>query len=945
MSREQLLRELDAARGRCEALYDLAPVAYVTLDLEGGVLELNPAGAELLGLQAPPPPGTSLVSRIPEEEAMALRRHLHLCAASGCALASELRLTLSGREPRDVHVISVPVHDRSGQVSALRSSLTDVTSRRRTEEALANERLSEELEVMTRLHALATLPVEGDPSSVLDAIVQTALALAGADKGLLQLCDLRTGALHLQAHHGFDALMLERCQVVEPGDRTVCGLALTARRRVIIEDIAVTELIDERVQAMLLDEGVRTVQATPLTSRSGQILGVLSTHSLAARPLDALALRRMDLLAQVSADLLEQRRLVQELRETDRLHRAFLATIADPVIIVDKGGTIAYANVQAEKVFGYEEGELAGQSHDLLVPERLRALHAKYARQFLLEPTSRSMHGTRPLFGRRKDGSEFPIEASLNPLTTPSGLMVSSVVRDISQRQAQESAAQLHAQQLESAIESIPDAVAVWDAEDRMLACNAAFRQLAEELVPGPLLGVSTADLRHRVAEILVFQSEESRERFVREPTLGSTELHLSDGRRLRATTRDMPGGGRVVVAIDLTQELMHQTELEDARTEAEAASRAKSEFLASMSHELRTPLNAVLGFCQLLQRDRREPLTERQRGMVDQVYRSGEHLLHLIDDVLDLARIEANKVSITFEPVSACDAITSTLEALEPAARDAEIYMWFEQPSLDPPSLHADPRRLVQILMNFGSNAIKYNRPGGKVSFSVSQHGRCVRISVTDTGRGIAAEHQKKLFQPFQRAGQETGPVEGTGIGLAISKRLVELMLGRVGFESVPGQGSTFWVELPTHVTRAGPRSTPPPAMPRTLAVRRAVVLYVEDNPSSVSFMRNFMSGVAGVDLVTAKNAEMGMAMVSQHRPDLILMDINLPGMSGLEALRLLQASPATRDIPVVALSAAASDSDRLRGQSAGFRRYLTKPVRVEDLEKVLEELLSRRG
>jgi len=396
----------------------------------------------------------------------------------------------------------------------------------------------------------------------------------------------------------------------------------------------------------------------------------------------------------------------------------------------------------------------------------------------------------------------------------------------------------------------------------------------------------------------------------------------------------------------DISERKKIEEELRATRIAAEAGSAAKSEFLSSMSHELRTPLNAILGFAQLMQRDRKEVLSIRQQDRIEQVLKSGEHLLHLIDDILDLSRVEAGRVSITTEPVNVVDVLRSVTSSLEPTATRAGVQLDVGRIPEEVPMIASDRTRFAQILMNYGSNAIKYNKPNGSVTFAISRRGTdTVRVSVADTGIGIAADKQDKLFQPFQRAGQETGPIEGTGIGLAISKRLAELMGGSVGFVSVLGRGSVFWVEMPVHVLGASESNLP---ASRRVGARyfdrdvRSLVLYIEDNPANIAFIEDLLDVFEGIELITAATAEIGLVLAHERKPRVIIMDINLPGMSGIEALGILRASSDTRSIPVIALTAAASERDRQQGEQAGFYRYLTKPVKVAELEAALDEILT---
>jgi PAS domain S-box-containing protein len=649
----------------------------------------------------------------------------------------------------------------------------------------------------------------------------------------------------------------------------------------------------------------------------------------------------------------EQDRAIRELSvRSEERYSQLLDTAPDAMIVVGADGRIHLANAQTEKLFGYARSELIGQRLDVLIPERFRHGHGGHLAHFFTSPSTRSMGSGLELFGCRKDGTELSIEVSLSPLRTEHGLTVSASIRDISERKRMEAAAKLLADRLASAVESIQDAFALFDDDDRLVLCNSVYRRLIGDALPGPLVGQSYEHLLDAWIGDIAFADDAERTRFRAERLVrrrhdqtATFDLRMRDGRRLRVIDRRTAEGGIVKTIWDLTDDVRIAEELREAREAADAASSAKSDFLSSMSHELRTPLNAILGFAQLLQRDRKAPLPDRHKERVEQILKGGEHLLRLIDDILDLSRIEAGGVSISTEPVGVVEVLEEAKTALESMAVRQGIRVEIDALPAELRMVSADRTRLVQILMNFGSNAIKYNRPAGKVTFTVStpRLGH-VRVTVRDTGMGIPAEKQDKLFQPFQRAGQETGPIEGTGIGLVISKRLAQLMQGDVGFRSVAGEGSEFWVDIPVH--ESGARSTVPPAVRDAVSGRlagegRRLILYVEDNPANVTFMKDLVSTFENIDLLTAPTAEMGVELARGRHPEIIIMDINLPGMSGLDALRALRSAPETGRIPVIALTAAASERDRQRGIEAGFYRYLTKPVKVDEFVTALEGLL----
>jgi PAS domain S-box-containing protein len=649
----------------------------------------------------------------------------------------------------------------------------------------------------------------------------------------------------------------------------------------------------------------------------------------------------------------EQDRAIRELSARSEEHSSQLLDAApDAMVVVGEDGRIHLVNAQTEKLFGYARSELIGEPVDILIPERFRHAHAGHVGRFFAHPGARPMGSGLELFGRRKNGTEIPIEVSLSPLRTDHNVTVSAAIRDVSERKRAEAATKLLADRLASAVESIEDAFALFDADDRLVLCNSVYRRLLGQSVTGPLVGKSYREILDAWIVDIDFPEEVARalfreERFARRVQDQTTtfDLRMRDGRRLRVIDRRTAEGGIVKTIWDLTDDVRLAEELREAREVADAASAAKSEFLSSMSHELRTPLNAILGFAQLLQRDRKEPLSDRHKERASQILKGGEHLLRLIDDILDLSRIEAGAVSISMEPVGVGEVVNEVKTSLEPMASRAGIRLELAELPAGLPSVAADRMRLAQIVMNFASNALKYNRPGGTATIRVSTSEGRVRISVADTGIGIPADKQDKLFQPFQRAGQETGPIEGTGIGLVITKRLAELMGGRVGFQSTPGVGSEFWVDLGVReggAAAGAPRPTEKREGGSLGGEEHSLVVYVEDNPANVTFMRDVLGEFDALELVTAPTAEMGIELARGRRPDVVVMDINLPGASGFDALRRLREDPTTKGIPVIALTAAASERDKERGLQAGFFRYLTKPVNVDELIAALEALLA---
>jgi PAS domain S-box-containing protein len=402
---------------------------------------------------------------------------------------------------------------------------------------------------------------------------------------------------------------------------------------------------------------------------------------------------------------------------------------------------------------------------------------------------------------------------------------------------------------------------------------------------------------------------------------------------------------GYLLIGSDNSVRKRVESELNEAMAAAEKANLAKTDFLSSMSHELRTPLNAILGFAQLMETGAPAP-TPGQKRNLDQILKAGWYLLELINEILDLALIESGTVILSHEPVSLVEVMLECRAMIEPQAHKRGISMTF--PKFDIPYfVQADRTRVKQVLINILFNAIKYNKPNGEVAVEYTlAPPNSIRICIRDTGAGLAPQQLALLFQPFNRLGKETSVEEGTGIGLVVTKRLVELMGGTIGAESVVGVGSMFWIELnlttaPRFAVReAESAALVQPQMPDGTPLR--TLLYVEDNPANLELVEQLIARRPDLRLLSAADGNLGIEFARAYQPDVILMDINLPGLSGIEALKILRADPATAHIPIIALSANAIPRDIEKGLEAGFFNYLTKPIKVNHFMDTLDSALK---
>ncbi|MDO9315668.1 MAG: PAS domain S-box protein [Burkholderiaceae bacterium] len=648
-------------------------------------------------------------------------------------------------------------------------------------------------------------------------------------------------------------------------------------------------------------------------------------------------------------------------------------------IATDAKGVIQIFNVGAERMLGYTAAEVMNKitpadiSDPLEVVERAKTLSTELGTDItpgfeaLVFKASRGIEDIYELTYIRKDGSRFPAVVSVTALRDEGNAIIGYLLigTDNTARKQVEAEQRKLDQRLRdqqfytrSLIESNIDALMTTDPSGIISDVNKQMELLTgctrDELIGAPFKNFFTdpnraeAGIRRVLNENKVTNYElTARARDGRETVVSYNATTFHDRDR---TLQGVFAAARDVTERQLLDRALRETNiaLEGAKSAAEKANLAKSDFLSSMSHELRSPLNAILGFSQLMESGPPSP-SPAQKESIDQILQAGWYLLELINEILDLSLIESGRLSLSPESMSLAEVLDDCQAMIEPQAQKSGIRMRFPTYG-DPYYIKADRTRVKQVLINLLTNAIKYNSVDGTVDVScdASMAGR-VRVSFRDTGHGLSAAQLAQLFQPFNRLGQEAGAEQGTGIGLVVCKRLTELMGGSIGVESTVGVGSVFWIELiaaePPQLVTHDDAAESLASAPMQSGSGRRTVLYVEDNPANLLLIEKLIARRPDIRLLTATDGNRGIEIARAARPDVILMDINLPGISGIEAMKILANDPVTAQIPVVALSANAMPHDITRGLSAGFYRYLTKPIKVDELLDTLDVALSGRG
>ncbi|HVL89177.1 MAG TPA: PAS domain S-box protein [Actinomycetota bacterium] len=631
-----------------------------------------------------------------------------------------------------------------------------------------------------------------------------------------------------------------------------------------------------------------------------------------------------------------ERKLVEEaLRRSEKRFRSLLQSAPDAAIIIDGNGRIVLANTEAERLYGYEPGDLVGRDVAILVPERFRVRHGmgffEVARNAQVDEGQQlSLGHARDVFARRKDGSEFPVDASLSAFETDDGVFLTALIRDVTEQREIEMMLRRSERRFRAIFEEGPVGVLVIAADDTIVRANPALnRMLGYD--KEALLGMRLRDITYGPDRGIG-----SRDRaLMREGGLDTTQIRKrflrKDGSVIwvdLSWSKLTEDGATLLVG--LVQDVTTQREAEDAlrkaNDELRRASEAKSVFLARMSHELRTPLSAILISAEMLTTPAYGARSEEMLTQLgNRILQGGRHLLGLIDDLLDLTRIETGRLQITPVPVSAAGLMSELEGALGPHARRKQLRL--ELPAAEGITILADPLRLRQVFLNLIGNALKFTDAGGHVWVGITQRRGLVTISVADTGPGIAPEDLGRIFEPFEQASHRN---EGAGLGLAISKQIVEMHGGTIKVDSRPGKGSIFLVTL-AGVNADSTETDEPDASERS-AARAGTILLVEDDEDIASLMLDVLR-TAGYKPVHAATTSGAVEAAAASRPDLVLLDIGLGAESGLDIIDDLRSLPGGQATRILALSAYAMPDEIKRAKDAGCDDYLVKPLGAGDI------------
>ena len=929
---QQTREELETSRNKYTELYEFAPVGYFSFDKSGVIREVNLTGARMLGVERRSLINKSLRCFMADfdDSSQIFTRHLEAVLQSQSVQRCEIRLV--GKDGAIVFALlqsgtvdtvnTVNIH--SGDIL---SSIIDDTPAKQLEAEIKDAGEYAENIVETLRESLVVLDSE------------------------LQI---------LTANHSF----YETFKVTP--EETIGNFIYDVgnrqwdipKLRVLVEEILPLDTVinDYEVEHDFPGVGRKTI--------------LLSARQIFRKKIGS------NIILLAMEDITERKQAEEALLNAGALQRAIFNSANFSSIATDAKGVIQIFNVGAERMLGYSAVEVVNQntpadiSDPLEVIARAKALSEELKTTItpgfdaLVFKARRGIEDIYELTYIRKDGSRFPAVVSVTALRDDQEAIIGylligtdNTARKRIEEEQKELSRRLQDQHFytRNLIEANIDALSTTDPSGIITDVNKQMEALTgntrDELIGNPFKDYFT-DPEFAAAGIKRVLSEKkvSDYELTARATNGKETVVSINAATFYDRDNKLQGlfyGARDVTERNRLDQILREknVELESAKATAEKANLAKSDFLSSMSHELRTPLGAILGFAQLMESGTPSPAPAQQRS-IDQILKAGWYLLELINEILDLALIESGKLSLSLEPVSLEDVMQECATMVEPQAQEHGIQVIFT-PIKPLFFVNADRTRVKQLLLNLLSNAIKYNNTNGKVTVTCTQTPPDnVRISVRDTGAGLTPEQLKQLFQPFNRLGQKRDVEEGTGIGLVVCKRLVELMGGLIGVESTAGEGSVFWFEL----KQTTEQQTSPCNDELTTIDGEAVqaagqehtLLYVEDNPANLMLVEDLLARRPDIRLLSARDAKSGIEIACTSLPDVILMDINLPGVSGIDALKILSEIPETAYIPVVALSANAIPRDIEKGLQAGFFRYLTKPIKVVEFMATLDLTLK---
>ncbi|HWP17663.1 MAG TPA: PAS domain S-box protein [Burkholderiaceae bacterium] len=890
--------QLRASEARMAAVLQALPDLWFVIDAQGRYLRCGPTARHLLSAPFEEVRGRTLHEVLPPTTAASLAEALHAALETGTVQRVEYELLPRGAD-RVCTFEGRFMRMTQDQVLLIVRDLTELRSMER------------DLQIMLRaIEAEASLPI-----SVVDA--------EAADHPLVYV----NPAFERLTGYSRDEVLGRNCRFMQGSDRDQA--ALPTLRQALAQGRSCTVVLRNYRR-----DGTRFINelhVAPVHAPDGHI-----THFIG-----------------VQTDITERSVAADRLRLSEELYRSVALSISDGLMVVTSGAYVVAVNPAACRILDTSMEELVMSPGLTLLDESLEPLpedeHPVARTLERGETVVEQVYGVRLAQGRIRW-----LSLSVQPLrVTPRDRPVSAVVtfRDITQQRNSEQALALSEQRWKFALEGSGNGVWDWDVDANRVFYSPRWKRILgyrdDELENAPFEWSKRVhpDDRDAVLRRLQDHLDNTSPVYQSEHRIRHRDGHyLWVFERGKVVLRDDQGRALRIVGTlaDITPQKEAEQALRDKQA-AELASRSKTEFLSRMSHEMRTPLNAMIGFSQLLKLGARGPGAEQVRGYADHMLQAGQHLLALINDVLDLQRVEAGQLTMNLEPVPLRDSLVQVIELLRPAAERGSIDFALEVPAFV--HVRADAQRLRQVLLNIVSNAVKYNRPRGLVrlvlgpSASAPGAGNHVALHVEDTGEGLEPAQLARLFQPFERLGRETSSIEGTGLGLVIAQRLLQEMEGSISVESTRGVGTCVCITLPA----AGEdvRVPPPPAVHAEESLepapRRLRMLYVEDNQINALLFEEAMKLAGHVELQIAEDGPSAFELVRHWRPDVLVLDAHLPGMDGIEVLRQLRDRHGLAHVPAYMCSADAMPEDIERAMSAGFDGYWTKPIEVS---RVLAEI-----